>query len=64
MLTNKELLVYSLLIEGYTKSEIAQMKHISIKSVNLYTANIFKKLGVNNRVQLFVKYICVSDNLI
>ncbi|MBI3737411.1 response regulator transcription factor, partial [Candidatus Sumerlaeota bacterium] len=37
---------------GLAKKEIASVMHVSVKTVNMHTANIMAKLGIHNRVEL------------
>lgn len=50
-LTRRERDVLELLVAGYTNEEIAQRLFISSHTVKSHTQNIFKKLGVKNRLQ-------------
>jgi DNA-binding NarL/FixJ family response regulator len=50
-LTKRELEVLRLIAEGWEQVEIAQQLVISPKTVSTHTQNIFRKLGVRNRVQ-------------
>ena len=50
-LSARELEVLALLSEGLTNGEIAGRLYISLSTVKGHTANIFGKLGVNNRTQ-------------
>jgi DNA-binding NarL/FixJ family response regulator len=54
-LTNREREVLILIAEGYTNREIAQMLHISPKTVDVHRTNIMQKLGLHNRTEL-IKY--------
>jgi len=50
-LTERELDLLALLINGNSNSEIATQLSISIATVKFHLANIYSKLGVNNRVE-------------
>lgn len=49
----RELEIVGLLIEGKTNLEIAQLLYISANTVKTHIKNIYAKLGVSNRVQLY-----------
>jgi len=51
-LTPRELEVLKLIAEGHSSKEIAEMLVISIKTVERHRANILKKLGMRDRVEL------------
>ncbi|MBX5440207.1 MAG: response regulator transcription factor [Solirubrobacteraceae bacterium] len=51
-LTPRELDVLKLIAEGHTSEEIAEILHISKKTVDRHRANILEKLGMRNRVEL------------
>ncbi len=53
--TPKELEVLKLAAEGFYSKEIGSKLSISAKTVSVHKTNIFKKLGINNSVEL-VKY--------
>lgn len=55
-LTNKEREVSSLVSEGLSNRIIAQRLSISEKTVKVHLNNIFKKLGIANRLQLAIEY--------
>lgn len=48
-LTDREIELLSLLVDGRTSSEIAQSLFISKNTVKAHIRNIYQKLGVNNR---------------
>lgn len=54
-LTNREREVLQLVAEGRTNREIAELLHISMKTVLVNRTNIMEKLGIHNRTAL-VKY--------
>ncbi|MEK4849008.1 LuxR C-terminal-related transcriptional regulator [Paenibacillus sp. FSL H7-0756] len=58
-LTNKEKEVAYLWLEGYSRSEIAQMLTISQETVRFHVKNIYEKVEVNNQVE-FVKKVILS----
>jgi DNA-binding NarL/FixJ family response regulator len=51
-LTERETEIVSLCSEGLLAKEVANQLHISLGTVNRHKANIFSKLGINNRVEL------------
>lgn len=51
-LTNNELRILRLVIEGKSSKEIANMLHRSIRTVEVHRARIMKKLEVNNLIDL------------
>lgn len=57
MLTNRELEVLDLIVEGYTNTEISKMLMITNHTTKAHIASIFHKMGVSNRVQATVKYL-------
>lgn len=57
-LTPRENEVLKLVVEGYTSKEIAEMLFLSKKTVMCHRANIYKKLGTNNRTELIKYAIC------
>jgi DNA-binding NarL/FixJ family response regulator len=54
-LTHREREVMKLLAEGHTVKEVADMLHLSQKTVDTHKTNLMKKLDIHNRVEL-VKY--------
>lgn len=52
-LTKRELEVLSLVIEGKSSKEVADMLFVSKRTVDFHLANIYDKLQVTNRVQAF-----------
>jgi PAS domain S-box-containing protein len=55
-LTNKEREVASLISQGLSNNVIAQKLSISERTVKAHLNNIFKKLGITNRLQLAIEY--------
>lgn len=53
-LTVRELEIAMRVIEGLPNGEIARTLDISVRTVEVHTGRIFRKLGVRNRVQLMV----------
>jgi DNA-binding NarL/FixJ family response regulator len=54
-LTHREREVLKLLAEGHTVKEVADLLHLSQKTVDTHKTNLMKKLDIHNRVEL-VKY--------
>jgi two-component system, NarL family, response regulator LiaR len=50
MLTEREQEVLALIVEGLNNSEIARKLVVSTSTIKFHTANIYSKLGVDNRV--------------
>ncbi len=55
MLTGREREVLQLIAEGYTNREIAELLHISIKTVQNHRSKIMSKLDLHDRGEL-IKY--------
>lgn len=56
-LTQREMEIISLVIEGHTNSQIAKMIYLSTRTVENYLHRIYVKLGVLNRVGAVEKVI-------
>ena len=54
-LTEREREFSGLLAHGLTISDIARRKNVSVSTVRTHWDNIYRKLGIHNRVQLFRK---------
>ena len=54
-LTNREEEVVKLIAEAHTNTQIAEILHVSQKTVESHRANVLRKLGMHDRVQL-VRY--------
>ena len=59
-LTNNELRILRLVIEGKSSKEIANMFHRSIRTVEVHRARIMKKLGVNNLIDLVKRAVLMG----
>ncbi len=55
VLTDREREVLQLIAEGYTNREIADLLHLSIKTVQSHRSNIMRKLDLHDRGEL-IKY--------
>lgn len=56
VLTQREREVFRLLVEGYTIKETAQSLGIKYSTANTHMTAIYKKLGVNSRAELIIRY--------
>jgi DNA-binding NarL/FixJ family response regulator len=54
-LSEREIEIIKLIAKGSTTNEIADMLHLSVKTVESHRRNIFKKLQVKNVAQLMTK---------
>ena len=52
-LTKREVEVLTLVVEGKSSKEVADMLFVSKRTVDFHLANIYQKLDVTNRVQAF-----------
>lgn len=52
-LTKREIEVLTLVIEGKSSKEVADLLYVSKRTVDFHLANIYDKLSVTNRVQAF-----------
>jgi DNA-binding CsgD family transcriptional regulator len=55
-LTNKEFEVFKILLEGYTMKEASKLLNVKYSTINSHTKSIYKKLYVNSRSQLIIKF--------
>jgi DNA-binding NarL/FixJ family response regulator len=58
MLSPREMIVVKELLKGKTNKEIASTLFVTEKTVKFHFTNIFRKMRVKNRVQLF--YVVLS----
>ncbi|NLO10038.1 MAG: helix-turn-helix transcriptional regulator [Clostridiales bacterium] len=56
MLTPREADLFNLLLEGYTLKESAKELSIKYSTANTHMTAIYKKLKVNSRAELIIKY--------
>lgn len=64
-LTSREKEVAALLSEGLLNSEIAKQLHLSIRTIEVYRANVYLKLGVKNVAavaRIWKKYLKQAPN--
>ncbi len=52
-LTKREIEVLTLVIEGQSSKQVADLLYVSKRTVDFHLANIYEKLQVSNRVQAF-----------
>jgi DNA-binding CsgD family transcriptional regulator len=55
-LTPREKQIFTLLLTEYSAKQIAIELKISISTVNFHTANLYRKLEIQSRTELFAKY--------
>ncbi|TCI94355.1 response regulator transcription factor [Tenacibaculum sp. M341] len=53
-LTNQEITIKELIINGKTNKEIANELHISLNTVKTHISNLYQKLNISNRRELIV----------
>ncbi|NCC66625.1 MAG: response regulator transcription factor [Clostridia bacterium] len=56
LLTPRERDLFLLLLEGYTLKESAKQLSVKYSTVNTHMTGIYKKLNVNSRAELIIKY--------
>lgn len=59
-LTKREVEVLTLVIEGKSSKEVAELLYVSKRTVDFHLANIYEKLQVNNRVQAFRRAVALG----
>lgn len=57
ILTDREKLIFELLVENYTTDNIAKMLGISSRTVSNHISNVIQKLNVNNRSQAIIELL-------
>jgi DNA-binding CsgD family transcriptional regulator len=55
-MTNREIEVCELMLNGYTLKQISVMLSIAYSTVNTYATNIYRKLNINSRAELFILF--------
>jgi DNA-binding NarL/FixJ family response regulator len=55
-LTSREREIFTMLLDGRAPKEIAQSLKISHRTVDTHIANLYRKLGIQSRAELFAKY--------
>jgi len=56
-LTNREKDVFSMLLTGKSPKDIACILKVSYYTIDFHRKNLYKKLGIKNRAELFARYI-------
>lgn len=56
ILTPRESQLYHLLLEGFTLKESAEALSIKYSTANTHMTGVYKKLKVNSRAELIIKY--------
>jgi DNA-binding CsgD family transcriptional regulator len=56
LLTHREKEVFDMFISGHTARKTAQSLQLSISSINFHSQNIYRKLDIQSRAELLVKY--------
>ena len=51
-LTQREIDVLKLIVQGYTNSQAAKLLNVSVRTVEYHRGNIMSKLGIASRVEL------------
>ena len=51
-LSDREIEILKLIVEGYSKQEIAEKLNISVNTVNIHRKNMMGKLNIHNAVEL------------
>ncbi len=62
MLTPREVDFYYLLLEGYTLKESAKELSVKYSTANTHMTAIYRKLKVNSRAELIIKYRGIGNN--
>ena len=62
LLTSREKQVFQLLVEGYSTIQIAKELGISSKTIDKHRTNIYKKIGVDNPVQMLQYALRIGVN--
>jgi len=55
-LSKREAEVCDLLLKGYTLRQISAILHIAYSTVNTYCTSAYRKLGINSRTELLLKF--------
>ncbi len=55
-LSNREFEVFAQLLTDKTQAQIAQELFVSHSAIHFHCKNIYKKLEINSRTQLLIKY--------
>ncbi|ELO4939393.1 autoinducer binding domain-containing protein [Escherichia coli] len=60
VLTHIERIILTLVVDGFTSSEIARRIFITESAINFHIYNVIKKLGCRNRIQVVAKAIMLN----
>ena len=63
ILTQRELEVMNLIMQGYHNPKISELLCISEHTTKMHLASIYEKLNVSNRIQAVIKFIKENENL-
>lgn len=64
LLTPREYELFLLLLEGYTLKESAKQLSIKYSTANTHMTSVYKKLNVNSRAELIIRYRdAVKENI-
>jgi LuxR family transcriptional regulator of spore coat protein len=56
-LTPREKQIFTLLLTEFSSKQIAGELKISSATINFHTTNLYRKLGIQSRTELFAKYV-------
>lgn len=56
-LTASHMVVLSLLVKGYSRTEIAESRHLSVNTINTYTQRIFSHFNVRSQPELMRRFL-------
>ena len=56
-LTSRENEVFSMLLTGMNPKEIAYNLNVSYFTIDFHRKNLYRKLGIHSRIELFTRYL-------
>jgi len=59
-LTNREREVFSMLLTDKPPKEIATTLRVSYYTIDFHRKNLYRKLGIQSRAELFARYSCAA----
>ena len=62
-LTSREQEIFSMLLAGTAPKEIAYTLKVSYDTIRFHQKNLYRKLGIQSRAELFARYLSVPDEL-
>lgn len=62
-LTQSELKVYDLVVQGYNVKEMNKRLNLKESTIKSYLKSIFKKLNVHSKVELIITYGSIYNSL-